>query len=163
VSKILKDAVPPAVVTDRSTRCPRRSPRSSTTCAAEATKAVRHYSERLDGYAPASFRLGRDEIRAAAAATPETVRDDIRFAQRQVRAFAECQLASLSEFETETLPGVFLGQKNIPVGASGAYVPGGRYPLLASAHMTIVTAKVAARLARQSGRQRRRSCGPGGP
>lgn len=106
-------------------------------------EAVRQYSKRFDDYTPASFRLGQDEIRKAAAATPETVLDDIRFAQRQVRAFAQRQLGSLSDFETETLPGVFLGQKNIPVAASGAYVPRGRYRLLASAHMTIVTAKVA--------------------
>ncbi|MGW7693888.1 histidinol dehydrogenase [Streptomyces asiaticus] len=69
--------------------------------------------------------------------------EDIRFVQHQVRTFAERQLASLSEFEMETLPGVSLGQKHIPVAAAGAYVPGGRYPLLASAHMTIVTARTA--------------------
>lgn len=69
--------------------------------------------------------------------------EDIRFVQHQVRTFAERQLASLREFEMETLPGVSLGQKHIPVAAAGAYVPGGRYPLLASAHMTIVTARTA--------------------
>src|SRR5690606_3618015 len=74
---------------------------------------------------------------------PDRVIEDIRFAQDQVRTFARHQLESLTEFEVETLPGVRLGQKNVPIRAAAAYVPGGRYPLLASAHMTIVTAKVA--------------------
>ena len=69
--------------------------------------------------------------------------DDIAFVQTQVRIMAERQLASLEDFEIETLPGVFLGQKNVPIQAAGVYIPGGKYPLLASAHMTIVTAKVA--------------------
>lgn len=74
---------------------------------------------------------------------PQQVIDDIRFVQQQVRAMAERQLESLADFEIETLPGVLLGQKNVPIQAVGAYIPGGKYPLLASAHMTIVTAKVA--------------------
>jgi histidinol dehydrogenase len=74
---------------------------------------------------------------------PEQPLDDIRTAQRNIRRFAELQRASLSDFEAEVEPGVFLGQRNIPVNAVGAYIPGGRYPLLASAHMTILTAKVA--------------------
>jgi sulfopropanediol 3-dehydrogenase len=74
---------------------------------------------------------------------PDTVLDDIRFAQKQIRNFAEAQRESLRDFEVETLPGIFLGQRNIPISASGAYVPGGRYPLTAAAHMTVLTAKVA--------------------
>jgi len=74
---------------------------------------------------------------------PAQVLDDIRFVQEQVRVFAQAQLDSMREFEIETLPGVKLGQKHNPIAAAGAYVPGGRYPLVASAHMTIVTAKVA--------------------
>jgi len=74
---------------------------------------------------------------------PETVLEDLRYVQRQVRGFAQAQRDSLTDFEVETLPGVFLRQRNIPIGAAGAYVPGGRYPLTASAHMTVVTAKVA--------------------
>ncbi|WP_413797959.1 histidinol dehydrogenase [Streptomyces iranensis] len=105
--------------------------------------AVREYSARFDRWEPESFRLTAEEIEEIVARVPEQVLEDIRFVQRQVRAFAERQLASLSEFEMETLPGVSLGQKHIPVAAAGAYVPGGRYPLLASAHMTIVTAKTA--------------------
>jgi sulfopropanediol 3-dehydrogenase len=105
--------------------------------------AVRECSERFDGWSPESFRLTQDEIAAGIDSLPRQVIEDIRFAQDQVRRFAEHQLKSLAEIEVETLPGVFLGQRHIPVSASGAYVPGGRYPLVASAHMTIVTAKTA--------------------
>jgi sulfopropanediol 3-dehydrogenase len=105
--------------------------------------AVRRWSEKFDSWTPDSYRLGPDEIAAVVASVPETVLDDLRFVQRQVRGFAQAQRESLADFEVETLPGVYLGQRNIPVGAAGAYVPGGRYPLTASAHMTVVTAKVA--------------------
>ncbi|MEV4143518.1 histidinol dehydrogenase [Amycolatopsis sp. NPDC049691] len=105
--------------------------------------AVRRWSEKFDSWSPDSFRLGPDEIAAVLASVPETVLDDLRFVQRQVRGFAQAQRDSLTDFEVETLPGVYLGQRNIPLGAVGAYVPGGRYPLTASAHMTVVTAKVA--------------------
>jgi sulfopropanediol 3-dehydrogenase len=105
--------------------------------------AVREYSQRFDHWSPASFRLSADEIDAIVSQVPAQVIDDIRFVQEQVRTFAQAQLDSMREFEIETLPGVTLGQKHNPVAAAGAYVPGGRYPLVASAHMTIVTAKVA--------------------
>lgn len=105
--------------------------------------AVRDYSARFDSWSPDSFRLGEDEIRRAVDTVSQETLDDIRFAQDQVRSFAQRQRESLQDFETETLPGVILGQKQIPVSAAGAYVPGGRYALTASAHMTIVTAKVA--------------------
>ena len=105
--------------------------------------AVREYSQKFDAWSPPSFRMTEDEIRKTVGSLPATVVDDIHFAQNQVRRFAQAQLDSIGEFEIETLPGVTLGQKLIPITASGAYVPGGRYPLLASAHMTIVTAKVA--------------------
>ncbi|GIL25057.1 histidinol dehydrogenase [Actinocatenispora comari] len=105
--------------------------------------AVRDYSLRFDGWSPESFRLSPAEIERIIDGVPSQVLDDIRFVQDQVRTFATHQRESLSDFEVETLPGVRLGQKNIPVAAAGAYVPGGRYPLTASAHMTIVTAKVA--------------------
>ncbi|XKK61429.1 histidinol dehydrogenase [Streptomyces sp. ARC32] len=106
-------------------------------------EAVRAYSEKFDNWSPASFRLTEDEIRTIVAGVPETTLDDIRTVQRNVREFAKAQRDSFGDFEVETMPGVFLGQRNIPVSAAGAYVPGGRYPLVASAHMTIVTAKVA--------------------
>jgi len=105
--------------------------------------AVREYSEKFDNWSPPAFRLTDEQVQASIAQLPQQVIDDIRFVQEQVRTMAQRQLASLTDFEIETFPGVRLGQKNVPVSASGAYVPGGRYPLLASAHMTIVTAKVA--------------------
>lgn len=105
--------------------------------------AVRKYSEKFDRWSPESFRLSDKQVQAALSRLPAQVTDDIRLVQEQVRTMAGRQLASLGEFEFETFPGVRLGQKNVPISAAGAYVPGGRYPLLASAHMTIVTAKVA--------------------
>ncbi|RLL69297.1 histidinol dehydrogenase [Streptomyces sp. Z26] len=105
--------------------------------------AVRRYSEKFDNWSPESFRLSPDEIDRIVSGVPDTVLDDIRFVQRQVRDFARAQRDSLADVEIETLPGVRLGHRHLPVSAAGAYVPGGRYPLTASAHMTIVTAKVA--------------------
>jgi sulfopropanediol 3-dehydrogenase len=105
--------------------------------------ALRRYAEKFDGAAPDAFLLTDETIDAVMGQVPETVIDDIKFVQHQVRAFAQAQRESLLDVDIETLPGVHLGQRHIPVAASGAYVPGGRYPLLASAHMTIVTAKVA--------------------
>ncbi|PQP20006.1 histidinol dehydrogenase [Rhodococcus opacus] len=105
--------------------------------------AVREYSEKFDRWAPESFKLSGEEIERVIASVPAQVIGDIKTVQRNVRTFAQHQLESMHDFEVETEPGVFLGQKNVPVSASGAYVPGGRYPLVASAHMTIVTAKVA--------------------
>ncbi|MBU6244843.1 MAG: histidinol dehydrogenase [Actinomycetales bacterium] len=111
--------------------------------AARGDAAVRDASERFDQWSPASFRLSGEQIEAAMVSLPDGLIDDIRFAQRQVRAFAEAQRASMHDIEVETLPGVFLGHRHLPVSDVGAYVPGGRYPLLASAHMTALTAKVA--------------------
>ncbi|NGO06907.1 histidinol dehydrogenase [Streptomyces sp. HC44] len=110
---------------------------------AEGDEAVRRHSSTFDDWQPDSFRLSTAQIEAIVASLPGTVLEDIRFVQKQVSDFARAQRESLHDVEMETLPGVFLGQKNIPVAAAGAYVPGGRYPLTASAHMTIVPAKVA--------------------
>ena len=110
---------------------------------AEGLEAVRRYSRDLDKWDREDFRLSEDEIRAAYAALSERTVDDIRFAQAQVRNFAQIQKDALRDVEVETLPGVILGHKNTPVNAVGAYVPGGKYPLVASAHMGVVTAKVA--------------------
>ena len=110
---------------------------------ARGDEAVRQYSEKFDHWSPESFRLSPEQVAEIVAGVPEQVIRDIEFVQAQVRRFAEAQRASLADFEIETLPGVHLGQKNVPISAVGAYVPGGRYPLTASAHMTIVTAKVA--------------------
>jgi sulfopropanediol 3-dehydrogenase len=105
--------------------------------------AVRKYSEQFDRWSPEAFRL--DDVRVAEimATLDQQVIDDIVFVQEQVRRFAQAQRDSLVDIEVETLPGVFLGQKHVPVQAAGAYIPGGKYPLTASAHMTIITAKVA--------------------
>jgi sulfopropanediol 3-dehydrogenase len=105
--------------------------------------AVREYSEKFDTYSADSYRLTDAQLDEIVTRVPGQVLEDIRFVQEQVRVFARKQLESLSDFEVETLPGVRLGQKNVPIRAAGAYIPGGKYPLLASAHMTIVTAKVA--------------------
>jgi len=105
--------------------------------------AVREYAATFDHWTPDSFRLSPAEIDAIIAGLPQQVLDDIVFVQAQVRHFAEVQRASMTDVEVETLPGVFLGHRHVPVQAAGAYVPGGKYPLTASAHMTIVTAKVA--------------------
>jgi sulfopropanediol 3-dehydrogenase len=110
---------------------------------ARGDEAVREYSERFDGWSPADFRLSPEEVDKIVSSVPATVLADIEAVQARVRRFAQYQLESLREFEVETEPGVRLGQKNIPVSSVGAYVPGGRYPLVASAHMTVVTAKVA--------------------
>lgn len=105
--------------------------------------AVRRYSARFDSWEPADFLLTPSAVEEAISRVPRQTLDDIAFVQEQVRTMAVRQRESLQDFELETLPGVILGQKNVPISSSGAYVPGGRYPLLASAHMTIVTAKVA--------------------
>ena len=105
--------------------------------------AVRDCSRRFDNWEPPSFRLATSEIEACLRAMSPRDIDDIKFAQAQIRNFAQIQKAALRDVEVETLPGVVLGHKNIPVNSVGCYVPGGKYPLLASAHMTILTAKVA--------------------
>jgi len=110
---------------------------------ARGDEAVREYSEKFDSWSPESFLLDEEAVQRIIARVPQQVIDDITTVQANVRRFAQLQRESLHDFEVETAPGVFLGQRNIPVSASGAYVPGGRYPLVASAHMTVVTAKVA--------------------
>jgi sulfopropanediol 3-dehydrogenase len=110
---------------------------------AHGDAAVRELSEKFDKWAPVRFRLGAGEIEACIAKLSSQELDDIRFAQKQVRNFAEIQRGSIRDVEVETLPGVILGHKNVPMASVGCYVPGGKYPLVASAHMGIITAKVA--------------------
>jgi sulfopropanediol 3-dehydrogenase len=105
--------------------------------------AVRELSERFDKWSPQNFRLTESDIEQAIAKVSARDLEDIRFAQAQVRNFAEKQRACLQDLEVETLPGVVLGHKNIPVETVGCYVPGGKYPMVASAHMSVVTARVA--------------------
>lgn len=106
-------------------------------------EAVREYSTKFDNWSPKSFRLSSEDLDKIVATVPADVLEDLSVAQSNVETFAKHQLNSISDFEVEMQPGVFLGQKNIPIQAAGAYIPGGRYPLVASAHMTVLTAKVA--------------------
>jgi sulfopropanediol 3-dehydrogenase len=105
--------------------------------------AVRELSLKFDRYAPPTFRLTPSEIEAAMAQVSARDMEDIRFAQTQIRRFAEAQRASMRDVEVETLPGVVLGHRNIPVQSVGCYVPGGKFPMVASAHMSVLTASVA--------------------
>jgi len=111
--------------------------------AARGEAAVREYSEKFDKWSPPYFKLSEGEIAECVRALPSGVIDDIKFAQTQIRNFALTQRAALQDVEVQTLPGVVLGHKNIPVNSVGCYVPGGRYPMVASAHMSVVTAKAA--------------------
>jgi sulfopropanediol 3-dehydrogenase len=110
---------------------------------ARGDAAVRDLSVRFDSYAPDAFRLTDSEIAAAMQKVTTREMADIRFAQEQIRAFAQVQRDSMKDVEVETLPGVILGHRNIPVNAVGCYVPGGKFPMVASAHMSVITAKVA--------------------
>ena len=105
--------------------------------------ALEHYSGHFDNWSPANFRLSEDEIDMAISKLNKSEIEDIKFAQNQIRHFAQKQLETMNELEVETLPGVFLGHKHIPIEHVGCYVPGGRYPMVASAHMSVLTAKVA--------------------
>ncbi|QQB33621.1 histidinol dehydrogenase [Achromobacter deleyi] len=105
--------------------------------------AVRDYSRKFDNWDPADFRLSRAEIEAARKQLSDREIEDIAFAQTQVRHFAQIQRDSMREVEVETYPGVVLGHRHVPMNAVGCYIPGGKYPLLASAHMSVLTAKVA--------------------
>lgn len=105
--------------------------------------AVHEYSQKFDKWSPESFRLTQAQIDAAIASLAPQALADIKFAQAQIRRFAQIQKSSMHDVEIETLPGVVLGHRNIPVNSVGCYIPGGKYPLIASAHMSVLTAKVA--------------------
>ncbi|GFN25779.1 histidinol dehydrogenase [Achromobacter denitrificans] len=109
----------------------------------DGDEAVREYSRKFDNWDPSDFRLSRGEIEAARKQLSAREIEDIAFAQKQVRNFAQIQRDAMQDVEVETYPGVVLGHKHIPVNAVGCYIPGGKYPLLASAHMSVLTAKVA--------------------
>lgn len=110
---------------------------------ARGDRAVRDLAEKFDNFSPASFRLTQDQVDELMAQVSARDMDDIRFAQDQVRKFAEIQRASMQDVEVETMPGVILGHKNIPVQSVGCYVPAGKFPMVASAHMSVLTASVA--------------------
>ena len=105
--------------------------------------AVKALSQQFDGYAPENFQLNESQILAAIQKVSRRDMEDIKFAQTQIRRFAEEQKASMKDIEVETVPGVILGHKNIPVQSVGCYVPGGKFPMVASAHMSVLTASVA--------------------
>ncbi len=110
---------------------------------ARGDAAVREMSEKFDNYSPASFKLSQSEIDALMSKVSARDMEDLKFAQEQVRNFAQAQRDSMLDIEVETLPGVILGHKNIPVQSVGCYVPGGKFPMVASAHMSVATASVA--------------------
>ncbi|KKI92377.1 histidinol dehydrogenase [Bacillus sp. SA1-12] len=109
----------------------------------EGDAALRDLSEQFDKWSPENFKLSKEQIEEIVSGVPEQTISDIKFAQTQVRRFADEQRKSMQDIEVETLPGVILGHKNIPVNSVGCYIPGGRYPMVASAHMSVLTAKVA--------------------
>ena len=110
---------------------------------ARGDDAVREYSKKFDNWDPTDFRLSEADIEAARKSLSAREIEDITFTQKQVRNFAQIQRDSMKDVEVETMLGVVLGHKHIPVNAVGCYIPGGKYPLLASAHMSVLTAKVA--------------------
>ena len=110
---------------------------------ARGDAAIRDLSAKFDNYAPRHFRLSESEVQAAMQKVSARDMDDIKFAQTQIRRFAEVQRASIGDIELETLPGVILGHRNIPVQSVGCYVPGCKFPMVASAHMSVLTASVA--------------------
>ena len=105
--------------------------------------AVRAYSRELDGWDPPSFEVTADQVAKASDSLPDALKQSIEFAQVQIRNFAQLQRATLTDFEAETLPGVFLGQRQVPVSSVGSYCPSGRVPMLACAFMTVLVPKVA--------------------
>ena len=106
-------------------------------------EAVKEFAKKFDNYTPESFKLSQAEIDNLINQVSKQDLEDIKFAQKQVRNFAQAQRDSMQDIEVETLPGVILGHKNIPVQSVGCYIPAGKFPMVASAHMSVVTASVA--------------------
>jgi sulfopropanediol 3-dehydrogenase len=143
MAKYLKKAIPAAEIDAANAKVRETVANIIADVRKRGDAAVRELSERFDGWSPSSFRVSRQEIDSLVASVSLGTIEDIKFAQAQIRNFAQHQKAALKDIEVETLPGVRLGHRNIPVSSTGCYTPGGRYPMVASAHMTIVTAKVA--------------------
>lgn len=141
--RYIKSGQPPQEKADRQAEVRRTVESILHDVAVRGDTAVREYSEKFDKWSPKSFRLSIEEIQRCVDSIPRSTRSDIEFAQKQIRAFAMAQRDSIRDIEVETIPGVVLGHKNLPVGSVGCYVPGGRYPMVASAHMSVVTAKAA--------------------
>jgi len=143
MAKYLKTSIPAAEVEAANSQVRETVAKIVADVKIRGDAAVRELSAKFDRWSPASFRLSQNEIDSLlASVSPQTI-EDIEFAQAQIRNFAEHQKTALKDIEIETLPGVRLGHRNIPVSSVGCYIPGGRYPMVASSHMTIVTAKVA--------------------
>ncbi len=143
MAQFLKEALPAADTTAADAKVRETVERMIESVRQGGDAAVRRLSETLDKWAPPSFRLSREDIDRLVSSVPEETIADIMFAQAQIRRFAEAQKATIRDLEVETIPGVRLGHRNIPVSRVGCYVPGGRYPMVASAHMSVLTAKVA--------------------
>ena len=141
--KVIKSGIDAAVAADMDAKVKSTVETTLKDIETRGDAAVRELSEKFDKWSPKSFRLSDEEIQAAMSRLPAETIDDIKFAQAQIRKFAEIQKAALRDVEEETFPGVFLGHKNIPVNSVGCYIPGGKYPMVASAHMSVLTAKVA--------------------
>lgn len=143
MARVLKQGIDAAIAKDADRKVRATVETILDDIATRGDAAVREYSQRFDGWTRDDFRLTDREIQDCLGELGSRALDDIRFAQEQVRNFAQHQRAAITDIEVETLPGVVLGHRNIPVNAVGCYVPGGKYPLLASAHMSVITAKVA--------------------
>jgi sulfopropanediol 3-dehydrogenase len=143
MARFLKAGISEDAKADADTKVRRTVEDILTQIARRGDEAVREYSQKFDRWTPESFRLSRAQIDACYEHVSRRETADIKFAQTQIRNFAEIQKAALKDVEQETMPGVILGHKNIPVNSVGAYVPGGKYPMVASAHMSVVTANVA--------------------
>jgi sulfopropanediol 3-dehydrogenase len=139
----IKSGQPAAVKAENSVQVRQTVEKILGDISARGEQAVREYSEKFDKWSPPTFRLSGAEIDECVRSLPGQTLEDIRFAQTQIRNFALAQREALRDVEVQTLPGVVLGHKNIPVNSVGCYVPGGRYPMVASAHMSVVTAKAA--------------------
>jgi sulfopropanediol 3-dehydrogenase len=143
MARWLKTGAEPEKVADQDRMVRETVERTLADIEARGDAAVRELSVKFDGWDRDDYRLTRAEIDSCLAQLSKRDIEDIKFAQAQVRNFAEVQRAALKDVEVETLPGIVLGHRNVPVQAAGCYVPGGKYPLLASAHMSVITAKVA--------------------
>ena len=143
MARYLKKGMPPDEIADRDDEVRQTVEQILRDVDTRGDAALREYSERFDQWSPESFRLSADDIASCYEELSDQVIDDIKFAQEQIRNFARAQKDALLDVEIETLPGVTLGHKNLPVNSVGCYVPGGKYPMVASAHMSVVTAKVA--------------------
>jgi len=143
MTKYIKEGIGVAPVEDADAQVRSVVEQTISDVKARGDAAVRDLSEKFDKWSPENFRLNDEQLTEIMASLPASTIDDIKFAQEQVRNFAQAQRASMQDVEVETLPGVVLGHKHIPVNSVGCYVPGGRYPMVASAHMSVITSKVA--------------------